>query len=200
MRMDIKTNFPEVQRSLRQLHGELRSKVLATAVNRTLEQGRTVVARDIVSEYRVTSAYVKERLRLRRASFKGGVFGIVGELIAGGRKGRSANLIAFVSKAQRVAGGGKRRKDGTQAQLSFQVRKSGGKKVITGAFIGNKGRTVFIRKGKERLPIKGLYTIDVAQMFNQKRINARLIGFIRTKFPEVFAREAKFALSRFNAR
>jgi hypothetical protein len=199
MRIDIKTNFPEVQRSLDRLRSDIASRVAATSVNRTLEQARTQMTREITSEYRVTSAYVRERLAIRRASFKAGVFGIKGELVGGSNRKRSANLINFVSKVQRVAGGGRRRKDGSVAQLTFQVRKAGGKQTITGAFIGNKGRTVFIRTGKGRLPIKPLRTIDVAQMFNQKRINARVVGAIRDRFPVIFAREAKFALAKFNA-
>lgn len=199
MKIDIRTSFPEVQRSLERLRGDLASKVAATSVNRTLEQARTQMTREIVSNYRVTSAYVRERLAIRRASFKSGVFGIRGELVGGSNRNRSANLISFVSKVQRATGGGKRRKDGSRAQLTFQVRKAGGKQTITGAFIGNKGRTVFVRTGEARLPIKPLRTIDVAQMFNQKRINARVIGVIRERFPVIFAREAKFALSKFNA-
>ena len=147
----------------------------------------------------VTSAYVRQRLAIKRASFKMGRFSISGELIGGGGRKRSANLIAFVGKTQVATGGGRRRKDGTRAQLTFQVRKAGGKKTITGAFIGNKGRTVFIRTGNARLPIKPVQTIDVADMFNQRRINARVIGAIRERFPVIFAREAKFALSKFNA-
>lgn len=199
MRIDIKTNFPEVQRALKTLHAEVAGKALVSAVNKTIEQARTQMTREITSEYRVTSAYVRERLRLRRASFRAGLFGVTAELSAGGgRKGRSANLIAFVSKAQREAGGARRRKNGTRGQLTFQVRKAGGKKVITGAFIGNKGRTVFLRVGKERLPIKALQTIDVAQMFNQKRINAQVVAAIKSRFPTIFERESRYYLSRFN--
>ena len=68
--------------------------------------------------------------------------------------------------------------------------------MIRGAFIGNKGRTVFIRTTDKRLPIQALQTIDVGQMFNQKRINARVVAAINTKFPELFARESKFFLSK----
>jgi hypothetical protein len=199
MRIDIKTNFPEVQRALKDLRADVAGKALVSAVNKTIEQARTQMVREIIGEYRVTSAYVRERMRLRRASFRAGAFGVTAELSAGGgRKGRSANLINFVSKAQRDAGGAKRRKDGTRGQLKFQVRKAGGKQVITGAFIGNKGRTVFIRTGSARLPIKAVQTIDVPQMFNQRRINAQVVNAIKTRFPTIFEREARYYLSRFN--
>ena len=200
MQISIKHNFPEVQRSLNALHADIRAKALASAMNKTVEQARTQMTREITSEYNVTSAYVRERLRIKRASFKAGMFEMEASLVGGDGKKRSANMIRFLEKWVTLAQARKRAKAGTLNQLHFKVRKAGGKKVITGAFIGNKGRTVFIREGKARLPIKALQTIDVPQMFNQKRINARVVAAIKDKFPGLFAREAKFYLAKFNGR
>jgi len=57
-----------------------------------------------------------------------------------------------------------------------------------------------VRVGKERLPIKALTTIDVAQMFNTKRINAKVVQMIEAKFPTIFANEVRYYTERFNAR
>ena len=70
---------------------------------------------------------------------------------------------------------------------------------IPGAFLINGGKTVMIREGKSRLPIKALQTIDVAQMFNTKRINAKVVQLIEERFPGIFANDVKFFVSRFNA-
>jgi hypothetical protein len=51
-----------------------------------------------------------------------------------------------------------------------------------GAFIGNKGRTVFQRTGNTRLPIKPVQVIGVGQMFNFKPINARVKKKIEAEF------------------
>ncbi|WP_382155397.1 phage tail protein [Hydrogenophaga sp. ANAO-22] len=200
MKLDFKTNFPEVQRSLRQLRSDIGGRALVSAMNKTMAQAQTQMGREITSEYRVTSAYVRERLRLKRAAFRAGQFSFTAELIGGNGKKRSANMIAFLERSVSLAQARKRGKEGTLNQLRFQVRKTGGKKIITGAFIGNKGRTVFIRTGKDRLPIKAVSTIDVAQMFNQKRINRAVVGTIRARFPTIFASEARFYVSKFNAR
>lgn len=199
MKLDIKTNFPEVQRSLRQLRSDIGGRAMVSALNKTMAQAQTQMGREITSEYRVSSAYVRERLRLKRASFRDGQLSFTAELIGGNGKKRAANMIAFLERSVTLAQARKRGKEGTLNQLRFQVRKAGGKKVITGAFIGNKGRTVFVRTSKGRLPIKAVSTIDVASMFNQKRINRAVVGAIQARFPSIFEREARFYVSKFNA-
>jgi hypothetical protein len=133
----------------------------------------------------VKAGFVRERLRIGRASFKQGAFGVTASLSGTGKI--SANVIAFGAK--KVSTG-----------VSVKIKKAGGRKIITGAFIGNKGRTVFKRVGDKRLPIKAVATINVPQMFNQKRINAAVVAAIKDRFPTIFEREAKFYVARFNAK
>lgn len=196
MKIDIKTNFPEISRRVATLRDDIASRALASAMNKTIEQARTQMTREITAEYNVTAAYVRDRLSIRRASYRNGQFSLEASLTGGSNRQRSANLIRFVEKSVSLAQARKRAKAGDLNQLRFQIRKAGGKKVIRGAFIGNKGRTVFIRTTDKRLPIQALQTIDVGQMFNQKRINARVVAAINTKFPELLARESKFFLSK----
>ena len=95
-------------------------------------------------------------------------------------------------------GGTHRLRNGAQMrkalELRFQVKRSGGKKLIKGAFIGNQGRTVFIREGKQRLPLKALNTIDVPNMFNTKRINEVVRKAMVARFPSAFQRELRAAM------
>lgn len=186
MQISIKTNFPDVQRRMDSLQADIRSKAATSSVNKTIEQGRTQMVREITSEYAVKSGYVRERLRIKRATFRNGAFSVEASLM-GGRPNnkRAANVIAF---SAREAGRG----------VSVKIKRAGGRRIITGAFIGNKGRTVFQRTGSARLPIKPVQTIDVPQMFNQKRINAAVIALVRDKFPAIFEREANFYVARFN--
>ncbi len=201
MKLTIKTDFKDVQRRLDSMQAEVRTKATVSAVNRTIEQARTQMIREIRSEYAVTAGYVRERLFIRRASFKEGAFRIEASLSGQGknRKARSANLIAF--GAREVLKG-----------VSVKVKRAGSRKVITGAFIANKGRTVFVRVpgttmasrskyagSKHAEQIKPVQTIDVPSMFNQRRINAAVVAAIKERFPTIFEREAKFYTSRFNA-
>ncbi|MGK2897219.1 MAG: phage tail protein [Burkholderiaceae bacterium] len=198
MQLTISTNFPKVQAALDRLQEDVRDRALASAINKTLDQAKTGMVREITAEFNVKAAYVRDRLRVRRA-FARARFEIQGSLIGGkGGKGRSANIIAFVENKVTLAEGRRRAKAGTQNQLFVKIKRAGSKKPLKGAFIGNQGRTVFERVGKARLPIRPVQVIDVAQMFNTKRINAKVVQLMRDKFPDIFAREARFYTDRFN--
>jgi hypothetical protein len=198
--------------ALGQLQADLRERAAVSAINKTLAKANTNMVRAISREFAVTAAYVRERLKIKRARYEAGKAVIVGELFAGTRRGRGANLINFVEKSISLAQAKKRMKAGeggtyqlrngatvTKAlKLRFKIKRSGPAKVIRGAFIGNDGRTVFIREGASRLPIKALSTIDVEQMFTTRRINDVVTRAIRDDFPAIFAHESKFYIERFN--
>jgi hypothetical protein len=197
VRLDIRTEFKGVQRRLDSLQKDIREKVLVRAVNRTIEGARTDMSREIRSEFVISANDVRDQLRIVKAGFKAGVLIVEGSLIGGRRKGRSLNLIRFLETKVTLAENRKRKKGGDR-ELRFKIKRAGGKQVIPGAFIGNKGRTVFRRVGAGRLPIKPVRTIDVAQMFNTKRINAAVLKRIRERFPLLVEREAAFYVNRFN--
>lgn len=187
MKITVSQNFPQVRRQLDALQRDIRDKVLLRTVNRTIDIAKTAASKEIREEYAVSAGYVRERLHVRKATLKAGRFNIEAELTASGRfrGARAANVIAFGAR-QGLKG------------VSVKIRRAGGRKVITGAFIANKGRTVFMRTGEKRLPIKPVQTIDVPQMFNAKRINRAIVRVIEQRFPVVFEREAKFAVEQFN--
>lgn len=184
----IRNNFPEVTRALNRVGEETGNKAMVRALNATIVQGQTQMARQISQEFRITVGKAKDRLSIQRAAAKG-VLRFTASLEATKRgKGRSMNLIAFVTKVA------KRNKKGVLGQMQFQIKRSGGRKTIKGAFIGNQDRTVFIRQGKDRLPIKALNTIDVPQMFNTRRINSVVRAVMLQRFEANFKRELRAVL------
>jgi hypothetical protein len=185
VKITISHNFPEVQRQLDRLKEDVAKQALVRAVNRTMEQAKTAMSREIRSEFNISASKVNDALRIIRANYRGGIFTVQATLESPTKRGRSLNLINFGARQ-------------TSKGVTVKVKKGGGRKLIPRAFIANDGRTVFIRVGKPRLPIKAVQTIDVAQMFNTKRINARVVKTMKEKFPEVFAREAKYYVERFN--
>lgn len=199
MQITIQTEFPAIAKRLAQLESSVRDKALASTLNKTIAQAKTRMQREIVREYNVTPAYVRERLQVRRATAAASRLKLQAELVGGNGKKRSANLIRFLERSVSLAQARRRAKDGTLRQLRFRVRRSGGPQTIAGAFIGNRGRTVFRRVGKERLPIKAVSTIDVPQMFNQRRINAAVVQSMRENFARIFDAEAAFYVARFNS-
>jgi len=195
MQLTIDTNFPDVQRQVDGLRKEIADKATARALNRAIEQARTAMSREIRTEFMVDKKFVGERLRINRASFKAGKVYLHASLDAQ-EKPRSANLIRFT--ARKVALG-----------VSVKIKKTGGRKILPGSFIGNKGRTVFERVAGTRMAsrkygkthgekIRPLQTIDVPQMFTTRRINAAVVAALESRFPAIFQRELAYALSQFN--
>ena len=194
MQFSIKTNFPEIQKRLRAMQRDIASKAMASALNKTVAQAKTAMSREIRAEFTIPASKVNEALRINRARATGGQF----NLESPSKRGRSLNLINFAPRQ-------------TARGVTVKIKKGGPRKLLRGAFIGNDGRTVFVRTGgakrrmskgfntgKMREPIKALQTIDVACMFNTKRINAKVVRFIEEKFPASFANETKFFTNRFN--
>jgi hypothetical protein len=210
--VNIKTNLLDVRGALDQLYADTIERAAVSAVNKTMAKANTNMVRAISREFNVTASYVRDRLRIERASFVGGKARIAAALVGTGK--RSANLIAFVERSVTIAQAKKRMAKGEGGkytlgngavvskalQLRFKIKRNSGVTMIPGAFIGNKGRTVFIREGKSRLPIKALATIDVPSMFNTKRLNSAVVAAIQTDFPDIFEHEVKYYTDRFNAR
>lgn len=200
MQFSIKTNFPDVQRQLQAMQDDIGKRALASALNKTVAQAKTAMSREIRAEFNISASKVGTALKVNNARASGGTLRLEASLESPRQRGRSLNLINFMERSTTIAQARKRGKAGTLNQLHVQIKKMGGKKALGSAFIGNKGRTVFVRTGKARLPIKALQTIDVAGMFNTKRVNAKVLAMIEAKFPELFANEAKFFTNRFNAK
>jgi len=189
MKLSIQTDFPQVKQRLERLRADVADKALATAINRTMDQARTAMVRQITRAYNVKAGFVRQRLAISRVSFKRGSMAFTASLTGTGK--RSANMIAFVARA--APNNGRR---GGGPQLGFRIRRRGPITRVTSAFIGNEGRTVFVRTGDARLPIRALSTIDVPQMFNQREINAAVVQVIHDRFQAVFEQQVRFYASR----
>ena len=187
--LSIKHYWPDLQRKIDRQRKAIADKAMARALNKTIDQGRAEMARRIAAEYRIKISDVRQRLAITRARKQGKALELTVSLEATrAGKGRSMNLIAFHT------GGGRVLKSGKRQQLRFKIRRDGGNKQITGAFIGNKGRTIFIREGEDRLPIKAVSTIDVIQMFNVKRINLAVREALLASLESNFDRELRVVL------
>ena len=178
----------EVTAKLAAIPSNLRDQAMAAAINKTAEKARAEVNRAVRDEFVLTAEEVRNSLVLRRASRKSAttleatinIFG------SKSKRGRSLNMIHFLAAIQ--AAGGAMKTRGAKAtkmklkalgaQLGFAIRRGGGLKTIPGAFLGNKGRTIFHRVGKIRLPIEPLQVIGVSQMFNSERIRHRVMAKI----------------------
>lgn len=182
-----------LKRRLAELPEKLQGKAMQMAMNKTVAKGRTEVIRAVREEFAISAADVRNSMSIVQANRKQGndlqaridIFG------SARKKGRSLNTIHFLERAISMAAARKRLKKGTLFAkgrggrmlpvLGFKFKKGGGVKNIEGAFIGNKGRTIFVRTGDKRLPIKPVQMIGVSQMFNTKRISTRVMDKVRSE-------------------
>lgn len=194
VKLNVQTDFRAVGRLLATMPAEVVDQAARRALNRAVDTGKTRMVRAIRQEYALSSELIRDKLRVTAAR-KGGGFELQATLAARGRRG--VNVIRFLERSVTLAEGRRRGKAGTQGRLYVQIRRGGPKKALpAGSFVGNKGRTVFQRLGKSRLPIKALATIDVPSMFNARRLNAVVRQAMLETFRKRFDHEAKRLLSR----
>ena len=193
--LSVKTDFKDVQRSLDRLSLDLQKRVVPAALNKVAAKAKTEMKQQITGEYNLKSAEVNERLRVIKAARSLNQWLAVLDPFASRKRGRSLNMIHFLENKTTLAEAKRRKAGGTVNQLHFKIKRVGGKKLVEGAFIGNKGRTVFVRTSGDRLPIKALSTIDVPQMFNTKRIQSKVLARIEKELQVEFDRAISAALS-----
>jgi hypothetical protein len=197
IKMRIK-GLEDAKRELRRLADRAeRDRAIAAAINKVSEKGRTEVSRAVREEWNIGASDVSASIGLRRASAKGlrldGAINIYG---SPKRRGRSLNLVRFMEKKVTLAEGRRRAKRGDLMKLFFRMRKGGGLKGVAGAFLGNKGRTVFRRTGKGRLPIEPVQMIGVSQMFNSRAIRDRVMRRIENEFGIEIHRAVEMVIAR----
>ncbi len=202
----------EFERNIQRLSSELaQGQAVQMAVNKTAALGKAEINRAIPQEFNISASEVRNSVTVQSASRRLDRMQAIIEVFGSkSRRGRSMNLVHFLERVITMAQARKRMKAGegglhtlrrggqvrNALQLRFQIKRGGDKKVISGAFLGNKGRTVFVRVGKSRVPIDALQVIGVSQMFNTRRISTRVLSVIRTELPVEAARAVNEVLRR----
>lgn len=201
LRIDVRGDFGLSM--LASVQRDLRPKVIQPALNKMADKVKADLARAIPDEFNVKAAEVRNAVDIRRAR-SGSLEAVVTIFGSSSKRGRSMNLIHFLAAVQatgraikvRGAKGKKSELAALQKQLGFLIKKGGGLKKIDGAFIGNKGRTIFQRVGRERLPIKPVQVIGFAQMFKSRKIERRILDTIAREMPVEIDRAIKMVLAR----
>lgn len=175
--------------SLNKLSYDLRDKAAAMAINKTAAKANTELARAITDEFNIQQSEVKNSVSIGKASAKLGLLeAVISVFGSRSKRGMSMNVSHFLEKSITMAEAKRRAKRGDLVTLGkggrmypilgFKFKNGSGVKHIKGAFIGNNGRTVFIRTGDARLPIKPVQMIGVSQMFTTKTVNKRVMDRI----------------------
>lgn len=196
-------NLENVKTSLEQQAKDVRDKAIGPALNKVAEKAVAEINRAIPQEYAVKAAEVRNAVSVQKAR-KGSMSATIQIFGSARKRGRSLNLIHFLAAVQaagravktRGARTSRREMDRLNGQLGFLIKRAGGLKKIEGAFVGNRGRTIFRRTGQARLPIEPLQVIGFGQMFNSRRINSRVLAKINADLPIEIDRAIAHELSR----
>lgn len=201
IKIDVRGDFGKSM--LARVQRDLRPKVIQPALNKMADKVKAELARAIPAEFNVKAAEVRSAVDIRRAR-SGSLEAVVTIFGSASKRGRSMNLIHFLAAVQatgraikvRGAKGKKSELTALQKQLGFLIKKGGGLKKIEGAFLGNKGRTIFMRVGNDRLPIKPVQVIGFSQMFKSRKIERRILDTIGREMPIEIDRAIKMVLAR----
>lgn len=194
-----------LKRKLDGLRQDLRGPAMSAAINKTAAKAQTEINRAIRDEYAVKADEVRNAITLRGAT-KGKLEAVIRIFGSKNKRGRSLNMIHFLaamqaagvaSKTRGATGVKKKDLKALGRQLGFKIKQGGGLKQIAGAFVGNKGRTIFMREGKGRLPIKPVQVIGFSQMFGSRKIHDRVLAKINADLPVEVDRAIKMILARF---
>lgn len=201
IKIDVRGDFGKSM--LDRVQRDLRPKVIQPALNKMADKVKADLARAIPEEFNVKAAEVRSAVDIRRAR-SSSLDAVVTIFGSASKRGRSMNLIHFLAAVQatgraikvRGAKGKKSELAALQKQLGFLIKKGGGLKKIEGAFLGNKGRTIFMRVGNDRLPIKPVQVIGFSQMFKSRKIERRILDTIGREMPIEIDRAIKMVLAR----
>jgi len=201
IRIEVK-GVDHVQAKLSRIQLGMQGRAMQLAINKVAGKARAEINRAIPQEFAVKLRDLRNAIYLRRAR-SGSLEAVLSIFGSARRLGRSLNLIHFLQTV--IHAGQQVKLRGTKgnradmralnSQLGFRIKKSAGMKVIEGAFVGNKGRTIFRRTGSARLPIEPLQVIGFSQMFRSRRVEQRVLSKIHTELPIEIDRAIKKVLS-----
>ena len=167
----------DIKRATKQL-GAIAKDVVPIAARRAVDdtaKNAEVAARQRISKHLgLPAATVRSKMqRLKANKFKLTAY-VIG-------RGRPLNLINFKAK---------------QMKQGVKASAWGKRKLYKKTFIANKGRTVFVREGRSRLPIKPVFVESIPKAFMNERIMPVVKLKVREQWPKNFKRHFNFYLRR----
>jgi hypothetical protein len=179
--MEIDIKLEGLDEIIKRLDGRAVGSAVAYTLNNAASVGKTYLAKEITSEYNIKAADVKSRMKVVFKASANALYAIFSvknigiPLIQFGAKQAGFKITSSGPKGKKVKG--LARTTRRMGDVTVQVKKTGGRKVVNidpRAFIqkmksGHLG--VFHRLGKERKPIKELWSIGPAKAARTKKIS-----------------------------
>lgn len=153
-------------------------KATVRTLNKLIRKSQTAISKAVRAEYTIKAKDLKKSTKIQKANKNKIEAAIV-------VKGKRLPLMYFNAKQNRRG-------------TSVRIKKSSGRKTVKSAFIAvmDSGKVgVFQRTGKDKLPIKELYTVDAPAMVDKAGRDA-FIKIIERDFSRVFDHELSYLLSK----
>jgi len=151
---------------------------LRSTINKLLNKGQTAANKKVREVYNVKAKDLRDRTIIKRATNSR----VEGFLIV---RGRRMPVVVFGARQ-------------TKRGVSVLIKRTGGRKLIKSSFLaqmksGHLG--VYQRLGNKRLPIKELFTIDIAKMYEVEG-STILQGMVEREGSKLLKNEMKFYLEK----
>jgi len=172
--INVKADITQVQRFLDKEGRKAVNKAATRSLNRTVKQVNASAAKRISKIIGLKVKDVKDKLIIFKASHRK----LTAVIEA---TGKAMNLIRFGAK---------------QVKKGVSAKAWGKRKVYKGAFIANKGKTVFKRTSSNRLPIKPVYGPDIPHTFIDEEVQKEMETTANKRWPINFSQDLKYYLSR----
>jgi hypothetical protein len=169
--ISVEVDIRKAVEMLNALERELVPRAASAALNRVAVSARAVAVQEIARVTGLTQAEVRQHLDIRTANRNY----LAASISA---KPWSPNIIRFAARQ-------------TKAGVSAAPWRN--RRTHKGTFIGNQGRTVFVRTSRNRLPIKAVHGPNVPREFMQ----GYALAAMQAKVAERFALEFERALAQF---
>ncbi len=171
-----------LDRQLQMLSRRDQFDALGRSLRRAQQTMRKVAVAEVQKDLNIKAKQVRDAVEVRRV-----------------RSRDTSATVRIVSKGEEIIGFNRTRQ--VRRGVSVQVKKTGGRKVIAGAFIAtlrSGKKSVFrrrfntaTRKRAPRLPIDIVYTTSVRQSLTDKGKQERILAAGRDRFIKEFRREIK---------
>lgn len=173
--ISVKHDIKELQKKLDRTQRRQIPKVVSAALNKTRANVVTAVKKDVAAHTGVIQKDIKAALSEDKAT----PLRLRTSIIA---KKRTFNLIRFVSGRQ------------AKAATGLKAKAFGSKaRIFRGTFIGNKGRTAFVRKNQAdpRSKIRAAHGPSIPRAMVSDKVSKNTRQTIAKRFPINFASQIK---------
>ena len=190
--ISIQHDLKKFRQQLSALEKQAYQPAVVRTLNRTAESAKVASARYVAAQLGSKQAGVKRRIETIRATPRR----LWATLVA---HGRPLQLIEFVvgSKKPTQQLGDKR---GLVKTKVFGRQKTYYKAFIAPRRTGDSNTTMYMRKGKERKPLKMMYGPGIEQVFRKPENDKIMQDKVRERLPIEFARNLEFYIQRLKNR